>query len=109
LRIRRKSFRFLKKRLDTAAPKTQNTQAPASMVDDYLVLSPKLLALDWLNKEMEDIDYKEHVFRFGTVYVKYKKIPNMPKAKKPDRNTYLTQARRLIPRRRSQAPLSTPP
>jgi hypothetical protein len=108
LRIR-KSFRFLKKRLDTATPQTQNTQAPASMVDDYLVLSPKCLAFDWLNREMERIDREERVFRFGTVYVKYGKIPNMPEAKKPDRNTYLTQARRLIPRRRSQAPLSTPP
>ena len=75
------------------------------MVDEQkgLVLPPRCLAFEWLNREMDRIDYEERsVVRFGTVYVKYGRTPNRPEAEKPRGHTYLTHARRLIPRRRSE-------
>lgn len=74
---------------------------PASMVAECLDSPPRHLAFHWLIKEMERIDCEErNVVRFGTVYLKYGRTPNRPEAEKPRGHTYLTHARRLIPRRR---------
>lgn len=98
---RRQSYFFLQKKARFTGSYNQNTHMPASMVAECLDSPPRHLAFHWLIKEMERIDCEErNVVRFGTVYLKYGRTPNRPEAEKPRGHTYLTHARRLIPRRR---------
>lgn len=56
----------------------------------------------WLHKQIERVEREEVAHaRFGTVYVRYGVVPERPVSEKPPAHTYLTHARRLIPRRRS--------
>jgi len=56
----------------------------------------------WLNEQIKRVEKDEaaHV-RFGTVYVRYGVVPQRPTSDKPGVHTYLTHARRLIPRRKT--------
>ena len=93
---------FLQKEARFTGSYNQNTHMPlANMVAECLDSPPRHLAFHWLIKEMERIDCEErNVVRFGTVYLKYGRTPNRPEAEKPRGHTYLTHARRLVPRRR---------
>ena len=94
---------FLQKKARFTGSHNQNTHMPANMVAECLDSPARHLAFHWLIQEMERIDCEErNVVRFGTVYLKYGRTPNRPEAEKPRGHTYLTHARRLIPRRRSE-------
>lgn len=56
----------------------------------------------WLAEEEERVRRDESALaRFGTVYARYGTVPHRPCADKPTAHTYLTHARRLIPRKRA--------
>ena len=65
---------------------------------------PHLIQQSWLKAELTRIDqYEAAILRFGTVYARYEIVPRRPHLEKPRGHTYLTHARRLIPRRKTAA------